>query len=86
MRSITCNSVIPAVQNSVEDLSKQFSAEKLTCVLDYMKEYQPQENFIFRNYTVLFRHVFEGLCYLKSKGIVHRDIKCKENLMLKTTG
>ena len=51
-----------------------------------MQEYQHQEKFIFRNYTVLFRHVFEGLCYLKSKGIVYRDIKCKEKFVFKTTG
>ena len=63
---------------SVEDLCKQFNKEKLTCILDYMTEYPDQEKFIFCNYTVLFRHVFKGLCYLKSKGIVHRDIKCEE--------
>ena len=62
---------------SVEDLYKQFTEKKnLTCVLDYMMEYQDQQKYIFRNYTVLFQHVFEGLCYLKHKGIVHRDVKC----------
>ena len=60
---------------SAGDIQKQFT--KLTCVKDYMKEYQNQEKFIFRNYTVLCRHVFEGLCYLKSEGIIHRDIKCE---------
>ena len=64
--------------DSVEDLYKQFTEENLTCVLDYMRKYQHQEKFIFRNYTVLFQHVFEGLCYLKEQGIVHRDIKCKD--------
>ena len=58
----------------IEDLHKQFGRE-LTCVLDYMTKYQNQEKFIFHNYTVLFRHVFKGLQYLQSKGIVHRDIK-----------
>ena len=63
---------------SVEDLRKQFTKEEhLTCVLDYMKTYEFQEKFIFRNYTVLFQHVFEGLCYLEKQGIVHRDIKCE---------
>ena len=65
---------------SLEDLQKHFTKEEnLTCVLDYMMVFQNQKKFIFRNYTVLFRHVFEGLCYLKTQGIVHRDIKCKEN-------
>ena len=65
---------------SVVDLRKQFTKEKnLTCVLDYMTVYPDQKKFIFRNYTVLFRHIFKGLCYLKSKEIVHRDIKCKVN-------
>ena len=60
------------------DLRKQFTKEKhLTCVLDYMTKYPDQEKFIFRNYTVLLRHIFKGLCYLKSKEIVHRDIKCE---------
>ena len=57
------------------DICKQFT--KLTCVAEYMKEYPYQEKFIFRNYTVLCQHVFKGLCYLKSEGIIHRDIKCK---------
>ena len=54
---------------SVEDLQKQFTKEDLTCVLDYMTVFPNQKKFIFRNYTVLFRHVFEGLCYLKRQGI-----------------
>ena len=61
---------------SIEDLHKQFGKE-LTCVLDYMEKYQDQEKFIFRNYTVLFQHVFKGLSYLETKGIIHRDIKCE---------
>ena len=46
-------------------------------MLDYMEKYQDQEKFIFRNYTVLFQHVFKGLSYLETKGIIHRDIKCE---------
>ena len=66
----------------VEDLQKQFTKEKhLACVLDYMTVFQDQRKFIFRNYTVLFRHVFEGLCYLKSQGVVHRDIKCMQEIL-----
>ena len=63
---------------SAEDLCKQFTKEKLTCFLDYMTVHPDQEKFIFHNYTVLFRHVFKGLCYLNRKGIVHRDIKCED--------
>ena len=48
--------------------------------MDYMTVYPDQEKFIFRNYTVLLQHIFKGLCYLKSKEIVHRDIKCKINV------
>ena len=63
---------------SAEDLRKQFTKQEyLTCVLDYMTTYKFQEKFIFHNYTALFRHVFEGLCYLKEQGIVHKDIKCE---------
>ena len=63
---------------SVEDLQQQFTRDlNLTCVLDYMVVYPEQEKFVFRNFTVLFQHVFKGLCYLKSRRIVHRDIKCE---------
>lgn len=69
---------------SAGDLYKQFTEKELSCVLDYMMKYQNQQKFIFRNYTVLFRHVFEGLCYLKSKRIVHRDIKSSNILVHQT--
>ena len=72
--------MITVYRVSVVDLRKQFTKEEnLTCVLDYMTVYPDQEKFIFRNYTVLFQHIFKGLCYLKSEEIVHRDIKCEVN-------
>ena len=62
----------------VEGLDEQFN-EKATCrsVLDYMAKYKGQKMLIFRNYLVLFHHVFDGLAYLQTQKIVHRDIKCK---------
>jgi len=45
------------------------------CVIKYMIDFKDQEKCIFQNYTLLFLHVFKGLQYLHSKGIVHGDIK-----------
>lgn len=40
-----------------------------------MTRYQDEMDFIFRNYTVVFKHVFKALCFLEKHGIVHRDVK-----------
>jgi len=62
----------------VVGLNEQFST-KSTCqsVLDYMVKHRGQKKLMFRNYLVLFHHVFDGLSYLQTQEIVHRDIKCK---------
>ena len=40
-----------------------------------MYEFQDEEKCILYNYTVIFLHVYKGLEYLHSKGIVHGDVK-----------
>ena len=45
--------------------------------MDYMCQYHEETDFIFRNYTVLFKHVFKALCFLKENEIIHRDVKCE---------
>ena len=42
-----------------------------------MAKYQDQAKMIFRNFLNLFHQVFDGLSYLKTRQIVHRDIKCE---------
>ena len=57
-------------------LDEQFKKVNLKCVLDYMASYLDEMDFIFRNYTVVFKHVFKGLMFLELNGIIHRDVKC----------
>ena len=59
----------------VGGLHEQFSTSPCRCVLDYMHEFKDEEKLIFYNYTVMFIHVYKGLQYLHSKGIVHGDVK-----------
>ena len=45
--------------------------------MDYMCQYLEEMDFIFRNFTVVFKHVFKALYFLETHGIIHRDVKCK---------
>ena len=60
----------------LEGLDKQFKPE-IGCgsVLAYMKKYQTQMKFIFRNFLNMFHQVFDGLDYLREQKLVHRDVK-----------
>ena len=40
-----------------------------------MVHYHEEKDTIFNNFLILFLHVFKGLEYLHSKGIVHGDVK-----------
>ena len=61
-------------------LNKLF--EKQKCILEYMTTFSDLKECIFRNYTVMFLHVFKGLEYLHSRKIVHGDVKGFDNTVL----
>lgn len=54
-------------------LHKQFKTHN--CIVDYMHHYPEEEDTIFRNFLIIFLHVFQGLEYLHDRGIVHGDVK-----------
>ena len=58
----------------IEGLNEQFKQE-CDSVLAYMAEYQDQKEYIFRNFLEIFHQLFDGLDYLKSQELVHRDVK-----------
>ena len=72
--SITCMYLL----YYIESLDKYFVTEKnCKCVLDYMKNYHNEQNYIYRNYLLLFHQVFDALNYLQTQQVVHRDVKRK---------
>ena len=54
-------------------LHKQFKTHK--CIIEHMYHYPDEEEIIFKNFLILFLHVFQGLEYLHEKEIVHGDVK-----------
>ena len=65
---------------NIEGLDEQLKhtdPSKCHCVLEYMADFGDQKKCIFRNYLELFHQVFDGLSYLKTQELVHRDIKRK---------
>ncbi|XP_065896970.1 uncharacterized protein [Dysidea avara] len=75
-------SVMPYMNR--KGLHEQFNGTSCRCILDYMYEFQDEEKCILYNYTVIFLHVYKGLEYLHSKGIVHGDVKDRNILVHQT--
>ena len=49
---------------------------QVSLCLEFMADAGNQKNYIFCNYLELFHQVFDGLVYLETQKLVHRDIKC----------